>query len=199
MSRSPCQVGHMATRSSIFRLPVFEESVARGEQGCIALVGMVKSPANFGEWQRVGVDKVPILPTGLKFLLEGEKGAIRARIAKTGGQEVNARCQEGGICVIDIALWRKAETDYVSSLPFQVLYRPGKEKFHCARSSPNGTAHEVESPAIAPVNRDKGHKGMHLVGVINGQRIDLFLVAMGIKMAHAEAHLLTAFAGEPVP
>src|SRR5258708_27207891 len=148
MSRSPCQVGHMATRSSIFRLPVFEESVACGEQGCIALVGMVKSPANFGECQRVGVDKVPILPTGLKFLLEGEKGAILARIAKTVGQEVNARSQEGGICVIDIALWRKAQTDYVSSLPFQVLYRPCKEQFHCTSGSPKGAAHAVYPTAI---------------------------------------------------
>src|SRR5258708_19460040 len=114
---------------------------------------MVKSPANFGECQRVGVDKVPILPTGLKFLLEGEKGAILARIAKTVGQEVNARSQEGGICVIDIALWRKAQTDYVSSLPFQVLYRPGKQKFHCARTTPHATAHHATPPAIAPVNR----------------------------------------------
>jgi len=36
-------------------------------------MGMVKSPADFGECQRVGVDEVTILPTWLKFLLEGEE------------------------------------------------------------------------------------------------------------------------------
>src|SRR5258707_1603695 len=146
MSRSPCQVGHTPTRSSIFRLPVFEESVARGEQGCIALVGMVKSPANFGECQRVGVDEVPILPTGLKFLLEGEEGVLLARIAKTVGQEVNTGPQKGLVGVIDLALGRKAQTHDVSSLPFQGLDRPCQEQFHRARSSPMGTAHEAESP-----------------------------------------------------
>ena len=73
MSRNTWQIGYTSARSSIFRLPILEESVTCGVQGCIALMGMVQSPADFGECQRVGVDEVTILPTWLKFLLEGEE------------------------------------------------------------------------------------------------------------------------------
>src|SRR5258708_36605683 len=111
-------------RSLMFCLPIFEESVASGEQGCIALMSMVKSPANFGECQRVGVDEVAILPTGLKFLLEGEEGVLLARIAKTVGQEGNTGPQKGLVCVIDLTLGRKTETHDVSSFPVEGLDGP---------------------------------------------------------------------------
>src|SRR5260370_35668478 len=60
-----------------------------------------------------------------------------------------------------------------------------------------GTAHEIESPAITPVNWHKGHKGIYLISHIKRQCIDLFTVTMNIELPHAESHLRTSLVYKP--
>ena len=119
----PWRIDHAPACCFLPHPPPFQQSRERSQQRCIALVGTVKRPADFGERQRAGIGEVPALPTGLEFLLKVEERTILARIAKTAGQQVQTRPQKGVIRRIDIAQRGKTQTHDISPLPSQVFNR----------------------------------------------------------------------------
>src|SRR5712692_212879 len=161
------------------------------------MVDTVKCPAYFGKRQRVRVNEVAAFPTRLKFLFEIEERAILSWIAEMLCQEINTRVQEGAMSAIDIAHRSKAETHDSGAGHAQMFDGACQQAFHGAGSGLIGAAHEVKPPAVTPINRHKGHKGMYPVALINSEGIDLFIVAIRIETAHTESHLSATLAREP--
>lgn len=130
-------------------------------------MSVVDRPTRFWQVQSVGEDEVAALPGRLELLLKVAERLIIALIAKEVRQKINAVIQEGFIRLTDIIQRSESQTYHVGPMTFEVFYGACDEKLYRAWNGFFVATHKVESPAIAPVNRHKSHKGMHLVSGIN--------------------------------